>query len=153
MCSPAFGARFVRHPSAKPYGYELDQHFLSWENNLSLASLVPFVGSLAGIVKIVMGIAQATIFALNEYLTSKTVKSPIRADKIKNYASSLIKHGLGNIAAGIAETIPCGGLLIAIPRGILASIKVSKGIPFHSAVKFQPYFSMRNYPIKTVCMY
>ncbi len=82
----------------------IDHHLNKAENKLTSISRYPVIGTIPGAVKILLGISQmiaglaaALFFALrergSEYLVTK-------------YAFTQVKHGAGNVVAGIFETIP-----------------------------------------------
>jgi|GEM_PF-4799405 len=82
------------------------------EEALTLAAILPVFGTLAGGVKITLGVSQlavATTIAISEGLPM----AAIGRKSILEYSWSHMKHGSGNIIAGVLEGTPGLGQSIA----------------------------------------
>ncbi len=88
--------------------YPIDRKICQVEETLSFISFFPIVGTLSGLAKIVMGVAQAT-FGAAKYTFEKDLDN-------KEWAWVQFKHGMGNILAGFLESVPVVGMLFYLLR-------------------------------------
>lgn len=123
-------------------GIRLDENMNKVENKLSQISAIPIVGTLAGATKFVIGAAQAFTALAMTVLTSIpcTVKGDWSAMK---YSWTHVKHGAGNMVAGVIEAIPIvqtvlwGARKHALSKALDA--RSSNTIITHHENKFMPY--------------
>lgn len=112
------------------------------ENTLTNISAYPGVGSLAGIAKVLMGTAQ--VVTAISYGIFNIIPSINSGDwsNVK-YSFTHIKHGVGNITAGVFETIPLLQTVLYIIRQLRqhqASDRVH--LQTRHENKFMPYASL-----------
>ena len=81
---------------------------LETERTLSKVAMVPMVGTVAGLAKVLMGVAQSIVGLAGRIFTPKS--------ELNAYFMAHAKHGLGNIVAGAVEAIPLVGLFLYIYR-------------------------------------
>jgi hypothetical protein len=97
------------------------------ENTLSLISVVPGLGSAAGVMKVAGGIVQtisaifAAVIAMSLLMASRGNSDLLRHSWVH------IKNGVGNIVAGSIEAIPVFGSSLFFGRLFLAKYRI-----FHS---------------------
>ncbi|MCB1113004.1 MAG: hypothetical protein KDK72_10160, partial [Chlamydiia bacterium] len=103
---------------AKPmYGTSFDRAVRRIENSLSIGAAVPVLGVIPAIVKLAMGILQATVFAGGELILSPLIGRIAKRKTLEvvKHAGSNFKHGMGNIAVSFFEAVPIiGSLLLGI---------------------------------------
>lgn len=99
--------------------YRLEENLHMAENLLSIATTIPVLGVIGGAGKVILGLVQ-TISALVVTLFAG-IAAIFGSEKGKSYcfrASKHIFHGLGNILAGIVESIPFVGSISGTIRFI-----------------------------------
>ena len=95
-------------------GTRIDRKLNEAEKFLSSAAAPPIVGTVAGLTKTLMGVAQAIVGLVCGVLTlpERCMKDAYLNDRFWTH----VKHGVGNIAAGLLEAIPIVGLFMYINR-------------------------------------
>lgn len=111
---------------------ELDLAFHKTEGFLSKMAIIPAVGTPFGAVKIMIGAGQF-ITALALGILTLPMQCTDDAS-FNDHCWNHVKHGLGNISAGILESIP----FVAIALHYLRETAKSDGY------KFMPYESLKN---------
>lgn len=88
-------------------GTEIDHFFNETERFLSRAAAVPVLGTIAGLSKVLIGVAQVIVGLVGGILTlpARCLDNSALNDHFWTHA----KHGAGNITAGIVEAIPLVG--------------------------------------------
>lgn len=128
------------------------------ENGLSLIAAVPGVGTVAGLAKVLLGLAQTiSAIAARVFLSIDCRLRPNTSSGFKfMHAGVHINHGLGNMFAGILEAIPLLGTGLFMIRKsrwefnhphFLYNKDGSKILVFHSTQhdKFMPYPTLVGY--------
>jgi hypothetical protein len=120
----------------------LERKINNIENSLSELSPFPIIGTVMGVSKIFVGATQLltatalAIFAL--------IPAAIGDFTLLNHSWTHIKHGLGNVVAGVIEALP-------IIQTIFYLVRMNKGASSSDAVahlrtghenKFMPYASL-----------
>ncbi len=117
----------------------------SIENGLSCGAIVPIIGSVPALVKIGFGTTQAvTAMTVGVFAIISISRGNDVAKLIGKRAWSHVKHGLGNVAAGLFEGIPFVGTIIVLMRIIRIKLleNVSTEDPIfinEQAGKLMPY--------------
>ncbi len=124
-------------------GFNPDKFANNAERFLSEQAKYPVIGSLAGIVKIVGGAAQA-ITALACGIIAGIPFAAFGKTDILKHSWTHLKHGLGNIAAGIVETIPgVGYLMWVIREEKFSHVNPHIHVELGQQDKFMPYKSLQ----------
>ncbi len=112
------------------------------ENRLSQVARVPVVGTLAGAAKVSFGTVQLITAVASAIFSFAWKDNFISFDR----SVSHIKHGLGNIAAGVAESIPFLGFFIYRDRQKKEAPQVLPHIRLvtHHENKWMPYASLES---------
>lgn len=124
---------------------QFNQRFDFFENKLSYIGGFPVIGTVAGVVKISMGLIQ-TIGGLSAgiFLSISAACQKNKDWTLALYAWTHVKHGLGNIIAGTLEAIPFVGLIMNVIR-VHRSNSISKQVVYirtNQDHKFMPYLSL-----------
>lgn len=121
----------------------LDQKVNNFENTLSNISCIPIVGTAAGALKIVFGVAQAVLALALAVLSAPFVYCFQDAEVLLMHSWSYVFHGLANILAGSIEGIPGVGYALS---ELKEHINEKKGQTYAGelGVKFYPYTSIQS---------
>lgn len=121
----------------------LERELNDIENSLSRVSAIPLVGSLAGATKVVLGAAQS-LTALTCGLFSMIPSMVTKDYTFSNRCLTHLKHGIGNIAAGIVEAVPGVQTLSYVVRKRKGSMDSDPRVKLttHHENKFMPYKSL-----------
>jgi hypothetical protein len=119
-------------------GTKIDHAFNETERALSIVGIVPVIGTVAGLSKALIGVAQLIVGVVGGIFTSTCMDNSKLTERFWTHAH----HGAANIAAGLLEAIPLVGSYIGIKRfnpcGGSREIYVSTG---HED-KWMPYQSL-----------
>jgi hypothetical protein len=131
----------------------LERKLNTIENVLSIASAVPVIGIIPGLAKVTLGIGQlgiatgATVIAsiCQKYTKDKKVREI--SSHVLEHSVDHIKHGAGNMLAGLTEGLPFIGTAVLIAR-IVRSFDSSKmgafgtWVQYGDKFKFCPYHNL-----------
>lgn len=118
----------------------IDRMMNNLENSLSHVSAFPVIGTLAGVSKVIMGVTQM-VTALACVILSLIPAAVTNSWSFTKHSWSHVEHGIGNIIAGIFESIFLLGTFIYLARDGMAHMHVNYGsyvITQHEN-KFMPY--------------
>lgn len=123
-------------------GTKIDHVLNETERALSIGAAIPVAGTVAGLSKVLMGVAQTIVGVVGGILTL-----PARCmnnTKLNNHFWTHAKHGVGNVAAGLVEAIPLVGTGIYIARWFKANNNTSVQVYTQTQHedKFMPYESL-----------
>lgn len=129
--------------SAESIGTKIDHLMNETERALSIGAAFPVVGTVAGLSKVLIGVAQTIVGLAGGILTlpARCMDNAALNDHFWTHA----KHGIGNIVAGTLEAIPLVGTGMFIARLIKSanhSASVGMCIVTTHEEKFMPYMSL-----------
>ena len=125
-------------------GLFIDRSVNNIENLLTNVSALPVIGTIAGCTKFVCGTAQLITALAFSILSLVPVATVGDWDPLK-YSLTHIKHGVGNMIAGVVESIPIVQTVVWGSRqlsGIADEKAVQLCIDTGHKTKFMPYSSL-----------
>ena len=89
----------------EPIDIRIDRKINDLENRLSYISAYPVIGTPFGAIKILFGASQS-IIAATVTIFSLIPAAATKKWSLTKYSWTHVKHGIGNIIAGVIESIP-----------------------------------------------
>ena len=132
---------------------KIDHFFNETERALSIGAAIPVIGTVAGLSKVLIGVAQVIVGIVGGIFTL-----PARFmdnSKLNDHFWTHAKHGIGNIVAGTLEAIPLVGTGMIFARSAKSfnhSASVGMCIMTTHEDKFMPYTSLCSRDIKITGM-
>lgn len=134
-------------------GVQLDRFIDTLERAGSTVAIVPGAGAVAGAFKIVIGLIQITTAVACAILLFIPAAAMGEEGSLMEYCWTHIKHGVGNILAGLLEAIPLLGTAIAIQRDMdsrwsteRTPSEAGKFMPYQSLIDDDQQNDLRNMP-------
>lgn len=122
---------------------EIDRTMDNIETALSIGAAIPFLGRLPAAAKVIMGVAQliaAVVYGIFSLMRAAIHKDYSYLDRYLDCSWTHIRHGVGNIFAGLLEGIPFIGTVMFGMRLAMACSEIGED-------KFMPYASLNHRPI------
>lgn len=124
----------------------------------SYVAIVPVVGTVPGVLKVVGGLIQLTAAVACAILFFIPAAALGEVDSLMQHCWVHMQHGVGNILAGLLESIPLLGTAIAIQRDMdsrwsmeKTPSEVGKFMPYQSLIDDDKQNGIANIPHDGLC--